>query len=77
MGAEKGKVNDFINKQLRWERQSKTKFTDLNDVMREYHEVVGHTHMENGIQNLVCMHFNSLFCKNHHDILRVIVNHQC
>ena len=33
---------DFINKQLRLERASETKFTELNDVMREYHEVFGH-----------------------------------
>ena len=32
----------FINKQLRLERCSKTKFTELNDAMREYHEVFGH-----------------------------------
>ena len=33
---------DFINKQLRLERNAKTKFTELNDTMREYHEVFGH-----------------------------------
>ena len=33
---------DFINKQLRLERKAKTKFTELNDAMREYHEVFGH-----------------------------------
>ena len=33
---------DFINNQLRLERASETKFTELNDAMREYHEVVGH-----------------------------------
>ena len=33
---------DFINKQLRLERASETKFTGLNDAMREYHEVFGH-----------------------------------
>ena len=33
---------DFINKQLRLERASETKFTELNDAMREYHEVFGH-----------------------------------
>ena len=33
---------DFINKQLRLERASETKFTKLNDAMREYHEVFGH-----------------------------------
>ena len=32
---------DFINKQLRLERKAKTKFTELNDAMREYHEVFG------------------------------------
>ena len=33
---------DFINNQLRLERKAETKFTELNDVMREYHEVFGH-----------------------------------
>ena len=33
---------DFINKQLRLEQKAETKFTELNDAMREYHEVYGH-----------------------------------
>ena len=33
---------DFINHQLRLEQASETKFTELNDAMREYHEVFGH-----------------------------------
>ena len=33
---------DFINNQLRLERKAETKFTALNDAMREYHEVFGH-----------------------------------
>ena len=33
---------DFINKQLRLEGKAETKFTELNDAMREYHEVFGH-----------------------------------
>ena len=33
---------DFINNQLRLERKAETKFTELNDTMREYHEVFGH-----------------------------------
>ena len=33
---------DFINKQLRLERKAETKFTELNDTMREYHDVFGH-----------------------------------
>ena len=33
---------DFINNQLRLERAAETKFTELNDAMREYHEVFGH-----------------------------------
>ena len=33
---------DFINNQLRLEQQAETKFTELNDAMREYHEVFGH-----------------------------------
>ena len=33
---------DFINNKLRLERKAETKFTELNDAMREYHEVFGH-----------------------------------
>ena len=33
---------DFINKQLRLERKAEVKFTELNDAMREYHELFGH-----------------------------------
>ena len=33
---------NFINNQLRLERASETKFTELNNAMREYHEVFGH-----------------------------------
>ena len=33
---------DFINNQLRLERKAETKFTELNDAMREYHGVFGH-----------------------------------
>ena len=33
---------DFINNQLRLERKAETKFTELNDALREYHEVFGH-----------------------------------
>ena len=33
---------DFINNQLRLERAAETKFTELNEAMREYHEVFGH-----------------------------------
>ena len=33
---------DFIDNQLRLERKAETKFTELNDAMREYHEVFGH-----------------------------------
>ena len=33
---------DFIYNQLRLERKAETKFTELNDAMREYHEVFGH-----------------------------------
>ena len=33
---------DFINKQLRLERKAETRFTELNDAVREYHEVFGH-----------------------------------
>ena len=31
---------DFINKQLRLERKAETKFTELNNAVREYHEVI-------------------------------------
>ena len=33
---------DFINSQLRLETKAKNKFTELNDAMREYHEVFAH-----------------------------------
>ena len=33
---------DFINNQLSLERKAETKFTELNNAMREYHEVFGH-----------------------------------
>ena len=33
---------DFINNQIRLEKKAETKFTELNDAMREYHEVFGH-----------------------------------
>ena len=33
---------DFINNQFRLEHAAETKFTELNDAMREYHEVFGH-----------------------------------
>ena len=33
---------DFSNNQLRLERTAETKFTELNDAMREYHEAFGH-----------------------------------
>ena len=33
---------DFINNQLGLEKKAETKFTELNDAMKEYHEVFGH-----------------------------------
>ena len=33
---------NFINNQLRLKRAAETKFTELNDAMREYHEVFRH-----------------------------------
>ena len=33
---------DFINNQLRLERKAETKFTELDDALREYHEVSSH-----------------------------------
>ena len=35
-------IINFINNQLRLERKAETKFTELNNAMREYHEVFGH-----------------------------------
>ena len=32
----------MINNQLRLERKAETKFTELNEAMREYHEVFHH-----------------------------------
>ena len=32
---------DFINNQLRLEQKAEVKFTELDDAMREYHEVFG------------------------------------
>ena len=33
---------DFIDNHLRLEKKAETKFIELNDAMREYHEVFGH-----------------------------------
>ena len=33
---------NFINNQFRLERKAETKFTEINDAMREYHELFGH-----------------------------------
>ena len=33
---------DLINNQLSLERKAETKFTELNEAAREYHEVFGH-----------------------------------
>ena len=33
---------DFIDNQLRLEQKAETKFTELTNAMREYHEVFGH-----------------------------------
>ena len=33
---------DYINNQLRLEHAAENKFTELNEAMREYHEVFGH-----------------------------------
>ena len=33
---------NFINNQLKLERKAETKFTELNNAMRKYHEVFGH-----------------------------------
>ena len=33
---------DFINNQLRLERKAEAKFIEINDAMKEYHEVFGH-----------------------------------
>ena len=39
--ARQQRIN-FINNQLKLERKAETKFTELHDAMREYHEVFGH-----------------------------------
>ena len=39
--ARQQRIN-FINNQLRIERKAETKFTELNDAMRECNEVFGH-----------------------------------
>ena len=39
---------NFINNQLRLERKAETKVTELNDAMREYHEVFDHEFHEAG-----------------------------
>ena len=42
-GAQKRQERiDFINKQLRLEQNVETKFKELNDAMREYHDLFGH-----------------------------------
>ena len=43
---------DFINNQLRLERKAETKFTELNDAMREYHEVFGIMSYHHCLENL-------------------------
>ena len=41
VGKQQEKIN-FIGRQLRLEKKAETKFMELNDAMREYHEVFGH-----------------------------------
>ena len=38
----KRSMSNRVNKQLRLERKAETKFTELNEAMREYHKVFGH-----------------------------------
>ena len=38
----KQQQTDFINNQLRLERKAEARSTELNDAVREYHEVFGH-----------------------------------
>ena len=40
--AHKQQQINFINNQLRLGRKVETKFTELNDAMREFHEIFGH-----------------------------------
>ena len=42
---------DFINNQLKLEQKAETKFTELNDTMREYHEYLV-TSYNNCLENL-------------------------
>ena len=43
---------DFINNQLRLERKAETKFSELNDAMRDYHEVSLVTSDHHCLENL-------------------------
>ena len=42
MGTEKTTMNLFHQQTNKVRKESETKFTELNDAMREYHEVFGH-----------------------------------
>ena len=58
---------DFINNQLRLERKAETKFTELNDAVREYHEVFGHEfHREPLPREPVLSNFYTLTDEQHY-----------
>ena len=57
---------DFINNQLRLERKAEVKFTELNDVMREYHEVFGHELLPPLPQEPVLSDFYTLTNEQHY-----------
>ena len=63
---------DFINEQLRLERKSETAFTELNDTMREYHEVFGHQLLHLS-RKLVLSNFYTP-CNEQHDRELVFIN---
>ena len=63
---------DFINNQLRLGRKAKTKFTELNDAVREYHEVFGHE-LQPLPREPVLSDFYTLTDEQHHRELGFIV----
>ena len=51
---------DFINNQLRLEQKAETKFTELNNAMREYHEVFGHELPSLPREPVLCNYYTSI-----------------
>ena len=62
---------DFINNQLRLEQKAETKFTELNNAMREYHEVFGHE-LPNLPRQPVLSDFYTLTHEQHYRVLGFI-----